>query len=47
MKAALDVKHEVIGIEYVQIGIEGFFEENNIKYNIEYDENNQCQVYKV
>ncbi|CAF0992482.1 unnamed protein product [Rotaria magnacalcarata] len=43
MKAALDSKHQVIGIECAQLGIESFFQENNIKYNIE---NNECQVYK-
>ncbi|CAF4171768.1 unnamed protein product, partial [Rotaria magnacalcarata] len=36
-------KHQVIGIECAQLGIESFFQENNIKYNIE---NNECQVYK-
>ncbi len=47
MKAVLDAKHQVIGIECAQLGIEGFFNENNIQYNIENDENNQYQIYKV
>ncbi len=44
MKAVLDEKHQVIGIECAQLGIEAFFNENNIPYTIE---NNQCQTYKV
>ena len=44
MKAVLDAKHQVIGIECVQLGIEAFFNENNIQYEVE---NDQCQVYKV
>ncbi len=47
MKAVLDAKHQVIGIECAQLGIEAFFNENNIQYNIENDENNQYQIYKV
>jgi hypothetical protein len=45
MKAVLDAGHRVLGIECVQLGIQAFFEENNIKHEIESDENNQ--VYKV
>jgi len=44
MKAVLDANHQVIGIECVQLGIEAFFEENNIEHDIE---NNECQIYKV
>jgi thiopurine S-methyltransferase len=47
MKAVLDAKHKVIGIECVQLGVEGFFEEHNIEHDIEDDENNKCQIYKV
>jgi hypothetical protein len=47
MKAVLDAKHQVIGIECSQLGIEAFFNENNIQYNIENNENNKCQIYKV
>ncbi len=46
MKAVLDAKHQVIGIECAQLGIEAFFNENNIQYKIE-NEDNQCQIYKV
>jgi hypothetical protein len=44
MKAVLDAKHQVIGIECAQLGIEAFFNENNIQYKTE---NNQYQTYKV
>jgi hypothetical protein len=44
MKAVLDAQHQVIGIECSQLGIEAFFNENNIEYKVE---NNQCQIYKV
>ncbi|UJR23011.1 hypothetical protein I4U23_026037 [Adineta vaga] len=46
MKAALDAGHQVIGIEYIQLGVEAFFEENNITHEIETDENNRCQIYQ-
>ncbi|CAF3530614.1 unnamed protein product [Rotaria socialis] len=36
MKAVLDSKHQVIGIECAQVGIETFFQENNIKYQRSY-----------
>lgn len=47
MKAVVDIGHRVIGIEGSQKAIETFFEEHNIPYEIEKDENNQCQIYKV
>lgn len=47
MTAVLDTGHRVIGIEGSQTGIEAFFNENNIPYEIEKDENNQYQIYKV
>lgn len=47
MKAVLDAGHRVIGIEGSRSGIEAFFNENNIPYEIENDENNQYQIYKV
>jgi thiopurine S-methyltransferase len=47
MTAVLDTGHRVIGIEGSQTGIEAFFSENNIPYEIEKDENNQYQIYKV
>ena len=47
MKAVLDAKHKVIGIECVELGVEAFFEENNIEHEIENDEINKCQIYKV
>jgi hypothetical protein len=47
MKAVLDTGHRVIGIEGSQIGVEAFFNENNIPYEIEKDESNQYQIYKV
>ncbi len=47
MIAVLDNGHQVIGIEGSQTGIEAFFKENNITYELEKDESNQCQVYKV
>lgn len=47
MKAVLEVGHRVIGIEGSQQGVEAFFAENNIPYEIEKDEANQCQTYKV
>ncbi len=47
MKAVLDTGHQVIGIEGSQIGVEAFFNENNIPYEIEKDESNQYQIYKV
>ncbi|CAF1359240.1 unnamed protein product [Rotaria sordida] len=46
MKAVLDLGHRVIGIEGCKAGIEAFFNENNISYEIEKDENNQCEIYK-
>ena len=46
MKAVLDSGHRVIGIEGCQSAIEAFFGENNIPYELEKDENNQCQIYK-
>ncbi len=47
MKAVLDLGHRVIGIEGCQTGVEAFFNENNIPFEIENDESNQCQIYKV
>lgn len=47
MKAVLDSKHQVIGIECAPLGVEAFFNENNIEYQIENDENTKCQIYKV
>jgi thiopurine S-methyltransferase len=47
MKAVLDMGHQVIGIEGSQNGIEEFFNENNIPYEVEKDESNQYQIYKV
>jgi hypothetical protein len=47
MKAVLDMGHQVIGIEGSQNGIEAFFNENNIPYEVEKDESNQYQIYKV
>ncbi|CAF2835798.1 unnamed protein product [Rotaria sp. Silwood2] len=46
MKAVLDTGHQVIGIEGSQAAIEAFFNENNIPYETEKDENNQCEIYK-
>lgn len=47
MKAVLDARHQVIGVECVSLGVEAFFEENNIKHDIENDQANQCEIYKV
>jgi thiopurine S-methyltransferase len=47
MKAALDIGHQVIGIEGSQSAVEAFFNENNIPHKVEKDESNQFQVYKV
>ncbi|CAF1155262.1 unnamed protein product [Adineta steineri] len=46
MKAVLDINHQVIGIEYIQLGIEAFFEENNIEHDITNDEHNKYSIYK-
>ncbi|CAF1151406.1 unnamed protein product [Adineta ricciae] len=46
MKAVLDAGHRVIGIEYVQLGVEAFFEETNIAHEILTDEENKCQIYQ-
>ncbi|CAF1011939.1 unnamed protein product [Rotaria sp. Silwood1] len=46
MKAVLDIGHRVIGIEGFQSAVEAFFKENNIPYEIEKDESNQCEIYK-
>ncbi|CAF0868053.1 unnamed protein product [Adineta steineri] len=46
MIAVLDNGHRVIGIEGSQTAINAFFNENNISYEIENDESNQCQIYK-
>ncbi|CAF3353706.1 unnamed protein product [Rotaria socialis] len=46
MIAVLEAGHRVIGIEGCQSGVEAFFQENNIKYEIEKDETNKCQTYK-
>ena len=47
MKAVLDNGHRVIGIEGSQTAIEAFFNENQISYEIEKDETNQYEFYKV
>jgi thiopurine S-methyltransferase len=47
MKAVLDLGHRVIGIEGSQTAVEAFFNENNIPFEIENDQSNQCQIYKV
>lgn len=47
MKAVLDVNHHVIGIECAQLGIEAFFNENNIPYQTIDDVQNPCRVYQV
>lgn len=47
MKAVLNAGHRVIGIEYVQLGVEAFFEETNIAHEIVIDEENKCQIYQV
>lgn len=47
MKAVLDEKHQVVGIECSQLGIEAFFNENNIQYDMQSDATNECHVYNV
>ena len=47
MKAILDVNHHVIGIECAQLGIEAFFNENNIQYQVADDVQNKCRIYQV
>lgn len=47
MKAVLDVNHRVIGIECAQLGIEAFFNENNIAYQATDDAQNKCRIYQV
>ncbi|UJR33145.1 hypothetical protein I4U23_020602 [Adineta vaga] len=46
MIAVLDAGHRVIGLEGSTSAVEAFFNENSIPYDIENDENNQCQTYK-
>ena len=47
MKAVLDAGHRVIGVEGARKGVEAFFDENQIAYELEQDANDQCQIYKV
>jgi hypothetical protein len=47
MTAVLDTGHRVIGIEGSPTAAEAFFNENNIPYEIEKDESDQYQIYKV
>jgi hypothetical protein len=47
MTAVLEIGHQVIGIEGCPGPVEAFFKENNIPYEIEKDESNQCEIYKV
>lgn len=47
MTGVLEAGHRVIGIEGYQAAIEAFFAENQIPYEIEKEENNQCLIYKV
>ena len=47
MIAVLDAGHRVIGIEGCQSAVEAFFNENQIPYEIEKDQNDQCLIYKV
>lgn len=47
MKAVLDAGHRVVGLEGSQKAAEAFFQENQLAYEMETDENNQCHTYKV
>lgn len=47
MKAVLDVNHHVIGIECSSLGIEAFFNENNIQYQAVDNVQNKCRIYQV
>lgn len=47
MTAVLAAGHRVIGIEGCQMAVEAFFSENQIAYEIEKDQDDQCVIYKV
>lgn len=47
MKAVLDSNNQVIGVECSTVGIEAFFQENNIEYAITNDKYKTYKVYFV
>lgn len=47
MKAVLDAGHRVVGIEGVLKAVQTFFEEHEIAYTVEHDEENKYQIYQV